>query len=105
MTQFERIGIDTSKAVFTLHGIDQQKRPVLRINLRRAQMISFFKKLPPTVIANQDGCGGTQPLMSNSLSCSYRADCTSRPGGLTTISAGPPRGARCLVLSGLACRV
>jgi transposase len=42
MIQYKRIGIDTSKAVFTLHGIDQQDRPVLRINLRRAQMISFF---------------------------------------------------------------
>ena len=30
MTQYKRIGIDTSKAVFTLHGIDQQDRPVLR---------------------------------------------------------------------------
>ena len=24
MTQYKRIGIDTSKAVFTLHGIDQR---------------------------------------------------------------------------------
>ena len=51
MTQYKRLGIDTSKAVFTLHGIDQQDRPVLRINLRRAQMIPFFGKLPPTEIA------------------------------------------------------
>src|SRR3974377_1334850 len=57
MTQYKRIGIDTSKAVFTLHGIDQQERPVLRINLRRAQMVSFFKKLPTTVIA-LEACGG-----------------------------------------------
>ena len=42
MTQYERIGIDTSKAVFTLHGIDQQERPVLRVNRRRAQMVAFF---------------------------------------------------------------
>ena len=56
MTQYKRIGIDTSKAVFTLHGIDQQDRPVLRINLRRAQMIPFFKKLPPTEIA-MEACG------------------------------------------------
>jgi len=33
MTQYKRIGIDTSKAVFTLHGIDHQERPVLRTNL------------------------------------------------------------------------
>ena len=58
MTQYKRIGIDTSKAVFTLHGIDQQDRPVLRINLRRAQMIPFFKKLPPTVIA-LEACGAS----------------------------------------------
>jgi transposase len=37
--------------VFTLHGIDQQDRPMLRTNLRRAQLIPLFKKLPATVIA------------------------------------------------------
>ena len=51
MTQYKRIGIDTSKAVFTLHGIDQQDRPVLRINLRRPQLLAFFKKLLPTEVA------------------------------------------------------
>src|SRR3954464_2317097 len=57
MTQYKRIAIDTSKAVFTLHGIDQQDRPVLRINLRRAQLIPFFAKLPATEIA-MEACGG-----------------------------------------------
>jgi len=57
MTQYRRIAIDTSKAVFTLHGIDQQDRPVLRINLRRAQLIPFFAKLPATEIA-MEACGG-----------------------------------------------
>lgn len=57
MTQYKRIAIDTSKAVFTLHGIDQNDRPVLRINLRRAQMIPFFTKLLPTEIA-MEACGG-----------------------------------------------
>jgi transposase len=56
VTQFKRIGIDTSKAVFTLHGIDQQDRPVLRINLRRPQLLVFFKRLPPTEIA-MEACG------------------------------------------------
>jgi transposase len=56
MTQYKRIGVDTSKAVFTLHGIDHHDRPVLRINLRRAQMIPFFRKLPPTEIA-MEACG------------------------------------------------
>jgi transposase len=57
MTQYKRIGIDTSKAVFTLHGINYEDRPVLRINLRRAQMKSFFAKLPPTEVA-MEACGG-----------------------------------------------
>ena len=58
MTQYRRIAIDTSKAVFTLHGIDQTERPILRINLSRAQMLPFFKKLPPTEIA-MEACGGS----------------------------------------------
>jgi transposase len=51
MSEIKRIGIDTSKAVFTLHAIDQADRPVLRVNLRRAQMLPFFKKRPRTEIA------------------------------------------------------
>ena len=58
MTQYKCISIDTSKAVFTLHGIDQQERPVLRTDLRRAQVIPFFKKLPPIVVA-LEACGGS----------------------------------------------
>jgi transposase len=51
MTQIKRISIDTSKAVFTLHCIDQADQPVLRVDLRRAQMPPFFKKHPPTDVA------------------------------------------------------
>ena len=58
MTQYKRIGIDTSKAVFTLHGIDHQERPVLRTNLRRAQVLPFFTRLPSTTIA-LEACGGS----------------------------------------------
>jgi transposase len=58
MIQYKRIAVDTSKAVFTLHGIDQTERPVLRINLSRSQMIAFFRKLPATEIA-MEACGGS----------------------------------------------
>jgi transposase len=51
MSQIKRIGIDTSKAVFTLHCIDQADQPVLRVNLRRAQLLPFLKKHPPTEVA------------------------------------------------------
>ena len=42
MSQITRIGIDTSKAVFTLHCVDEGGKAVLRTNLRRTQMVAFF---------------------------------------------------------------
>ena len=56
MSQFTRIGIDTSKAVFTLHCVDDAGQAVLRTNLRRAQMVPFFSKLSPTEIVIE-ACG------------------------------------------------
>lgn len=57
MTEYKRIAIDTSKSVFTLHGIDEQDRVVLQRNLRRAQFLNFFRNLPPTEIV-LEACGG-----------------------------------------------
>jgi transposase len=57
MEQIIRIGMDTSKSVFQLHGVDEAERPVLRKQLRREAMVSFFKKLPATVIGIE-ACGG-----------------------------------------------
>lgn len=56
MSEIKRIGIDTSKAVFTLHAIDQADRPVLRVNLRRAQLLPFFRKRSRTEVA-LEACG------------------------------------------------
>lgn len=50
MDQIIRIGMDTSKHIFQLHGVDSAERPVLRRKLRRSEMLAFFAKLPPTVI-------------------------------------------------------
>jgi transposase len=47
----KRVAIDTSKSVFTLHGVDAEERAVLRRDLRRGQMEAFFAKLPPTEVA------------------------------------------------------
>ena len=51
MEQISRIGMDTSKHVFQLHGVNAAEVPVLRKKLRRKEMVAFFEKLPPTVIA------------------------------------------------------
>src|ERR1700712_3264720 len=54
----KRIGLDTSKAVFTLHGVDHDEKAVLRRNMRRAGVEGFFTKLPPTHVA-LEACGGS----------------------------------------------
>jgi transposase len=51
-----RIGMDTSKHFFQLHGVDAAEQPVLRRKLRRKEMVAFFSRLPPTVIG-MEACG------------------------------------------------
>lgn len=57
MTKIIRIGVDTSKSVFQLHGVDAAEQPVLRKKLRRRDVVAFFAKLPPTRIGIE-ACGG-----------------------------------------------
>jgi transposase len=54
----KRIAIDTSKHIFTLYGVDDQDRPVLRRELRRGQVEAFFRKLEPTEVV-LEACGGS----------------------------------------------
>jgi len=56
--KFKRIAIDTSKHVFTLHGVDEQERPVLRRELRRGQMEPFFGKQDATEVV-LEACSGS----------------------------------------------
>lgn len=50
MEQVIRIGLDTSKQVFQVHGIDRSGRVVLRRQLRRGELVRFFGELPATLI-------------------------------------------------------
>ena len=50
MNQIIRIGMDTSKHFFQLHGVDAAERPVLRRKLRRNEILAFFAKQPPSVV-------------------------------------------------------
>lgn len=58
MEKIIRIGMDTSKHVFQLHGVDAAEAPVLRKKLRRKDMIAFFEKLSPTLIGIE-ACGAS----------------------------------------------
>jgi len=54
----ERIAVDTSKSVFTLHGVDELGRPILRRDLGRARFEEFLGKIPPTEVV-LEACGGS----------------------------------------------
>jgi len=56
--QIIRIGMDTSKHIFQLHGVNAAEAPVLRKKLPRKAMVAFFEKLEPTVIAIE-ACGAS----------------------------------------------
>ncbi len=53
-----RIGLDTSKYVFQLHGVDEKETPVLRRPLRRGGVEKFFATLPPVRIG-LEACGAS----------------------------------------------
>jgi transposase len=54
--QYKRIAVDTSKAVFTLYGVNDQERPLLQRNLKRAELETFFSTLAPTQVV-MEACG------------------------------------------------
>jgi transposase len=48
--QVTTIGLDIAKNVFQVHGIDAAEKVVVRKQLRRRQVLEFFKALPPCLI-------------------------------------------------------
>jgi transposase len=58
VNKISRIGMDTSKHFFQLHGVDADERVVLRRKLDRRQVLVFFAKLDPTVIGIE-ACGAS----------------------------------------------
>ncbi|HVC59967.1 MAG TPA: hypothetical protein VND19_06340 [Acetobacteraceae bacterium] len=86
MSEIGRIGLDTSKAVLTLHGVEQAGQPVLRVNLRRARMIRLFRKRAPTVVAiSANASPSSRRAASAAISQEHddyaRRPCPACPGG------------------------
>ncbi len=50
MTEVITIGVDLAKSVFQVHGVDASGKPVIWRQLRRRQVLAFFKKLPPCLV-------------------------------------------------------
>lgn len=55
--KLKRIGVDLAKRVFQLHGVDSHEQVVLRCQLKRSQMLGFFRTLEPTLVG-MEACGG-----------------------------------------------
>src|ERR1700720_1130868 len=56
--QISRIGMDTSKHFFQLHGVNAAEKVVFRKKLRRKDVVAFFEALAPTVIGIE-ACGAS----------------------------------------------
>jgi hypothetical protein len=50
MGEVTTIGLDLAKHVFHVHGVDAEGATVLRKQLRRAQVLAFFSRLPPCLV-------------------------------------------------------
>jgi len=50
MNEVITIGVDLAKNVFQVHGVDADGEVVVRRQLRRGQMLPFFKKQPPCLV-------------------------------------------------------
>jgi transposase len=50
MNEITTIGLDLAKSVFQVHGVDATGRAVLKRQLKRKDVLAFFKKLPPCLI-------------------------------------------------------
>ena len=58
MTTIARLGIDTSKSLFQLHGVNEREETVLRKQVRRSQFLRFVGKLAATEIG-LEACGAS----------------------------------------------
>jgi transposase len=58
MEEISRIGMDTSKHVFQVHGVNGAGEVVLRRRFRRGEVARFFAGLHPVVVG-MEACGGS----------------------------------------------
>ena len=57
------VGLDLAENLFQVHGADTEGRCVLRRRLRRAEVITFFARLPKALVGIE-ACPGGQDRKS-----------------------------------------
>jgi hypothetical protein len=50
MQAITTIGLDIAKSVFQVHGVDAGGELVIRRQLKRRHVLTFFQKLPPCLV-------------------------------------------------------
>jgi transposase len=50
MSEVSTIGLDLSKSVFQVHGVDVDDAVVIRKRISRAKQLEFFASLPPCLV-------------------------------------------------------
>ncbi|MEY9181974.1 transposase [Bradyrhizobium sp. USDA 326] len=50
MQPISTIGLDIAKSVFQVHGVDAAGQVIIRRQLKRRQVLTFFQKLPPCLV-------------------------------------------------------
>ena len=50
MQSITTIGLDIAKSVFQVHGVDATGQEVIRRQLKRRSVLTFFQKLPPCLV-------------------------------------------------------
>ena len=51
-----RLGLDTAKSIFQVHGIDETGKAIMKRKLQRSEIFPFFEKLDPCTIY-LEACG------------------------------------------------
>jgi transposase len=69
MGEVTTIGLDVAKHVFQVHGVDAEGATVLRKQLRRAQVLAFFSRLPGCVVG-MEACA-TAKLLGARVACAW----------------------------------
>lgn len=57
MTDITTIGLDLAENVFQIHAVDVAGAVVIRRQVRRAQLLLFFSRLPPCLVGIE-ACAG-----------------------------------------------
>jgi transposase len=72
MQMITTIGLDIAKSVFQAHGLDAAGQVVIRRQLKRRFVLSFFEKLPPCLVGIE-ACASRMPAALEYPARGYRS--------------------------------